>query len=401
MKRQLDGFVWIGLGIALILALFLSPFTSTSPDGLEKVAETKGFAEKGETWKFWKHAPLSDYTIPWIKTEKVSTALSGLIGTSAIFFIALGFGKLIKKSPPVNPVRNSSGALNPALRGGTPYGAEPGIILKSNPAAEQRGIISNGVKRILSLLLFLLPLFSTSVFAAHPLITDDTGTQGKGRFQLEVNSEVNYDKESEAGVKTKTTGGEMGTIISYGIIDNVDIVLGVPYQWFKVKEDGETISREKGISDITLELKWRFYERDGWSFALKPGVTFPAGNEKKDLGTGRVTYSIFFITTKEIEPLAFHLNLGYMRNENKLDERKDMWHFSLASEVKLIKNLKVVANIGAERNPERVSHKHPAFILGGLIYSIVENFDVDIGIKGGLNKPETDVTILAGIAWRF
>jgi hypothetical protein len=34
----------------------------------------------------------------------------------------------------VNPVRNSSGALNPA-----------GIILKSKPAAEQRGIISNGV----------------------------------------------------------------------------------------------------------------------------------------------------------------------------------------------------------------------------------------------------------------
>jgi hypothetical protein len=35
----------------------------------------------------------------------------------------------------VNPVRNSSGALNPG-----------GIILKSNPAAEQQGIISNGVK---------------------------------------------------------------------------------------------------------------------------------------------------------------------------------------------------------------------------------------------------------------
>ena len=44
----------------------------------------------------------------------------------------------------VSPVRNSSrstqrlstgGALTPALRGGAPYGAEPGIILKSNPAA--------------------------------------------------------------------------------------------------------------------------------------------------------------------------------------------------------------------------------------------------------------------------
>ena len=43
-------------------------------------------------------------------------------------------GLLGAESSGVNPVRNSSGALNPA-----------GIILKSNPAVEQRGIISNGV----------------------------------------------------------------------------------------------------------------------------------------------------------------------------------------------------------------------------------------------------------------
>ncbi len=47
----------------------------------------------------------------------------------------LGYGPK-KNLNAVNPVRNSSGALNPA-----------GIILKSNPAAEQRGIISNGVNR--------------------------------------------------------------------------------------------------------------------------------------------------------------------------------------------------------------------------------------------------------------
>jgi len=257
-------------------------------------------------------------------------------------------------------------------------------------------------KKILFLVFFFfLPFLSSSAFAAHPLITDDTGTQGKGRFLLEVNSEVNYDKESEAGVKSKTTGGEVATMISYGIIDNVDIVLGIPYQWFKVKEDGEIISREKGLSDISLELKWRFYEREGWSFALKPGVTFPTGKEEKDLGTGRVTCGMFFITTKEIEPLAFHLNLGYTRNENKLEERKDIWHISLASEWELLKDLKLVANIGLERNPDKTSNRPPAFILGGLVYSIVENVDIDIGIKGGLNKPETDLTILAGIAWRF
>jgi len=100
MKRRLDGFIWIGLGVSLLLALFLSPFASPSPDGLEKVAETKGFLEKAEGWQFWKYAPFSDYAIPWIKNEKVSTALSGLIGTFAIFLIAMGVGKLIKRSAP-------------------------------------------------------------------------------------------------------------------------------------------------------------------------------------------------------------------------------------------------------------------------------------------------------------
>ncbi len=99
MNRRFDGYVWIGLGLTLLLALLLSPFASTAPDGLEKVAETKGFAEKGESWKFWKHAPLPDYSLPWIRNEKGSKALSGLIGTLAIFFIALGIGKLMKRTP--------------------------------------------------------------------------------------------------------------------------------------------------------------------------------------------------------------------------------------------------------------------------------------------------------------
>lgn len=97
MKRRLNGFVWIGLGVALLVALILSPFASPSPDGLEKVAETKGFSERAERWKLWRHAPLSGYSLPWIKSEKVSTALSGLTGTLAIFFIAIGVGKAIKK----------------------------------------------------------------------------------------------------------------------------------------------------------------------------------------------------------------------------------------------------------------------------------------------------------------
>jgi len=269
-------------------------------------------------------------------------------------------------------------------------------------------------------LLFMLftvhySLFTVS-YAAHPLITDDTGTQGKGKFQLEVNSEFSHEKEQQYNADDdrwetkKETGGELATILSYGITDNADIVLGLPYQWKKTRIDGvvttDATEQGDGISDMSLEVKWRFFDKDGLSLALKPGITFPTGDENKGLGNGRASYGLMFITTKEMKPLAFHLNLGYTRNEYKLQadkeaNRKDIWHASLASEVEVIKDLKAVANIGIERNPDRASNTHPAFLLGGLIYSISESIAIDMGVKGGLNKPETDITFLAGIAFKF
>src|SRR4030066_1477129 len=138
-------------------------------------------------------------------------------------------------------------------------------------------------------------------YGAHPLITDDAGTQGKGKFQIEVNSEFNYNKESkfneDTGVRVteKTTGGEVATILSYGVNDSTDVVFGLPYQWSKVKEEDTVTSDEDGISDISAEVKWRFYEKENLSLALKPGIIFPTGDDEKGLGSGKTAYSLFFI----------------------------------------------------------------------------------------------------------
>ena len=99
MKRRLDGFVLVGLGISLLAALLLSPLASTHPDGLKKAAQVHGFAEKGAAFKLWKFAPLADYALPWVKHKRVSTAISGIAGTLAIFFLSWGIARLLKKSP--------------------------------------------------------------------------------------------------------------------------------------------------------------------------------------------------------------------------------------------------------------------------------------------------------------
>lgn len=247
-------------------------------------------------------------------------------------------------------------------------------------------------------LILCVVFFSTKgqTYAAHPLITDDSGTQGKGRYQLELNGE--FGKDREEGVKTETF--DIKAIISYGVTENIDLVLTLPYHKIKIKEEDAKKSSE-GLSDIGLELKWRFYEKDGLSLALKPGLTLPTGDEDNGLGTGKATLSLFFITTYEQHPWAVHFNAGYIRNENIIDERKDIWHLSLAGTFEVIENLKIVGNIGVERNTDKVSRTDPAFILAGLIYSLSKDLDIDMGVKAGLNEAETDYSLLAGLTWRF
>lgn len=244
-------------------------------------------------------------------------------------------------------------------------------------------------------------LIASPSWATHPLITDDTGTQGKGKFQLELNSQYDWDKDDNEDASVKSTGGQAAATLSYGVAENVDLVLSLPYLWGKTEVNEMTLYDEKGIGDAIMEAKWRLFEKNKFSVALKPGISIPTGNDEKGLGTGQLGGQLFLIASQELGSRAFYANLGYIRNENNADERKDIWHASLAATWEVVKNLKLAANVGIERNPDDDANDDPAFLIGGIIYSINENLDVDLGVKCGLNDAETDISALAGIAFRF
>jgi cobalt/nickel transport system permease protein len=89
-----------GLLITLGLALFLSPFASQLPDGLEKVAETLGIAHRATTHP----APMADYRIPLLDrlgNTTVSTSLAGAIGAILIFALSwlLAHALVPRKAP--------------------------------------------------------------------------------------------------------------------------------------------------------------------------------------------------------------------------------------------------------------------------------------------------------------
>jgi hypothetical protein len=78
--------------ISLLVAV-LSPLASSSPDGLEKVAEDKGFISLAHNAPF---QVLADYLFPGIENETLATILAGLLGTLVIFGVVYGIGWLIK-----------------------------------------------------------------------------------------------------------------------------------------------------------------------------------------------------------------------------------------------------------------------------------------------------------------
>ena len=193
----------------------------------------------------------------------------------------------------------------------------------------------------------MIGLLCSSVYAAIPLITDDTGTQGKGKFQLELAGEYGHDKEESVTNKNS----DFSAALTYGGTESLDIVLSMPYQIWHTEETG-CKTKGDGISDIAFETKWRFYDNEGVSFALKPGFTISTGDDEKDLGSGKMTYYLYLISSYKMETRAFHVNLAYIRNENKGDDRKDIWHASFASTFDVMKNVKLAGDVGIESNPE-------------------------------------------------
>jgi len=87
----------VGLVLAFVLAL-LSPLASPWPDGLERVAENTGFLARAQN-PFYDL--LTDYTIPGVTNEVVSTILAGIVGTALLFAVGYGMARLLARRQPV------------------------------------------------------------------------------------------------------------------------------------------------------------------------------------------------------------------------------------------------------------------------------------------------------------
>ncbi len=247
--------------------------------------------------------------------------------------------------------------------------------------------------RALSIPLALL-FASGTAYGAHPLITEDTGTQGAGKTQIEFTSEFVRERDG-----TKVDGTQLAVVFTRGITDTLDLALTLPWQRLRTHAAGG-VATENGLSDVEVTAKWRFFEQGDVSLALKPGLSFPSGDEQRGLGSGRTGASLYLVTSFQPAPWAYHVHAGWRQHRNDLGEHEGIWHFS-AAVTRDISPWKLVADFSADRNPAPGTERHPAFVVVGAIYSVRKDLDLDLGYKAGLTVPATDRSLLAGITWRF
>ena len=88
-------FTIIALAVAIGLATAASPFASTSPDGLNRVADDHAFSDTGKT----QTGPIEGYAFPGVHNERLAKGLAGFTGTVLVFALGFGLVKIARRRP--------------------------------------------------------------------------------------------------------------------------------------------------------------------------------------------------------------------------------------------------------------------------------------------------------------
>jgi hypothetical protein len=250
--------------------------------------------------------------------------------------------------------------------------------------------------------------------AAHPYVTDDSGTQGAGNWQLELMAERVRHARTAApaggAVHQHRKVTVFNPVLTYGLLENLDLALGLNRVRERVRADAVLVDSAAGAGDSTLDLKWRVHGANGLSVALKPGLILPTGDEGRGLGTGKLSFGLNGILAYEAKPWVWLANVAYAHARYRLSQdaathHRHLWRVSGGFGYELRDSLRLVGDAGVRTNPAKddpfLPGRNGHFAMLGLIYSPAGKVDLDIGWRRSLNSGEADRALLLGATLRW
>lgn len=260
-----------------------------------------------------------------------------------------------------------------------------------------------------ALALAITATINSAAHAFFPFVTDDTGTQGQGGSQIEVNYEFVKEHNDEIDLEGRVIGTGSGTSnifptsYTYGITNNLDLFIGLARQSSPVN----------GWLNSEIGAKWVFAgeQTKDWSFAVKPTVLLPVSKnmQNQGLGNAKTNVGITLVSSYIADKHELHLNLDYTSNRYAIsadseDQRKSLWRVSAAPVYVINDRWKAGIDIGIQTNPS-YSSKYQAFGELGLQYAPMKNLQLGLGLISttALNSSDNgwSYAITTGVAYQF
>jgi hypothetical protein len=262
----------------------------------------------------------------------------------------------------------------------------------------------------------LLLALAATAHALPPFITDDTGTQGDGRWQLElVGEHVHHKRSAEVDGASVTqlrqvTAG--AAVLTRGLGERVDLAVTVNGLSTSVEENGALQSRSSGLGDTVLEAKWRFYgeEEQGRSLALKASVSLPTGDENRGLGTGKASGALNFILTHESGPWVLMANAAFIRVRYKREQdeqsgRSSLWRLSGGMTCAVHEGWRLAVEAGYRTNASKddpfLPGRNGSYAMLGAIWSFSRDDDLALGVRRAVSGGEHDWAFIGGLTLRW
>ena len=235
----------------------------------------------------------------------------------------------------------------------------------------------------------LLALVAPIARAGHPMLTEDTGTQGAGNIEFEQG----YAWSRAASGHTFLFQPQL----SLGANARLDLILQPSW----VDEPAPQGAAAKGLGNTNLDLKWRLVGAAPYSLALRAGVEAATDSHRAAAQHGFASGHMLLAATVDLLPVTLDANLGYLRNSSSAGTRSGILHASMAVMYAANERLVYVVDSALDSNPDPAQDTPVTNVLAGAILTVHPGLDIDAGYRAGLSRAADAGQWLIGITWRW
>jgi hypothetical protein len=230
--------------------------------------------------------------------------------------------------------------------------------------------------------------FPPGVLAGPPILTNDTGTPGPGKWETNMGFTIEKRQDS-------TLYNTPALDLNYGVGGRIQLNYSVSWIVLDMTNEGA----KNGLGNSEVAVKWRFLDEDkeGMALSVYPRFIFnnPVSSADRGLVDKGTIFRLAFQMEKKFGIIIINPEIGYDFHQ----EGDDQWLYALALKYDEIKGLDVLVEVfGTVDN----SFKKPENIFNiGIRKDLRENFSLHASAGTSLRRAPDQPTLLSYVGFQM